>query len=47
MNRFSFPNTIINEDIKFILLENINWSYLKGKTILITGANGFIPSYIV
>jgi hypothetical protein len=47
MKEFSFPNTVINDDIKLILSENINWSYLKGKTILITVANGFIPSYIV
>jgi nucleoside-diphosphate-sugar epimerase len=47
VEKFSFPNTIIKDDINFILSENINWSYLKGKTILITGANGFIPSYVV
>jgi len=40
-------NSIIYEDIKTILSENIEWKYLKGKTILVTGANGFIPSYIV
>ena len=40
-------NTIINEDIQLIISEDINWDYLAGKTILVTGASGFIPSYIV
>lgn len=30
-----------------ILSEDIQWNYLEGKTVLVTGANGFIPSYIV
>lgn len=40
-------NKIINEDLDFILSENLDWNYFQGKTILVTGANGFIPSYIV
>lgn len=40
-------NRIINEDIKSILSEKLDWGYLKEKTILLTGANGFIPSYII
>lgn len=40
-------NYIIDEDIRTILSEEIRWDYLKGKTILVTGANGFIPSYII
>ena len=40
-------NLIIAEDIKNILLEDIEWEYLEGRSVLITGANGFIPSYIV
>jgi len=40
-------NPIIHEDIRTILSEDIEWDYLKGKTVLVTGANGFIPSYIV
>ena len=40
-------NSIIYKDIQTILSEEIEWDYLRGKTILVTGANGFIPSYIV
>lgn len=40
-------NKIINEDIKEILSEDLPFKNLKGKTVLISGANGFIPSYIV
>jgi nucleoside-diphosphate-sugar epimerase len=40
-------NPIINEDVQSILSENINWDFLKGKTVLVSGANGFIPSYII
>jgi len=40
-------NPIIREDIQTILSEDIEWDYLDGKTVLVTGANGFIPSYIV
>lgn len=42
-----FTNQIINEDVENILQENLDWSYFAGKNVLITGANGFIPSYIV
>lgn len=37
----------IYEDAKFIAQTNIEWERLKDKTILITGANGFIAYYIV
>ena len=40
-------NPIIYEDVQTILSENIEWDYLNGKTILVTGANGFISSYII
>lgn len=40
-------NPIIFEDIRAILSEEIEWDYLGGRTILVTGANGFIPSYII
>ncbi len=40
-------NPIIHEDIQTILSEDIEWDCLKGKTVLVTGANGFIPSYVV
>ncbi len=38
---------IIEEDLESIIHAEIPWNNLKSKTVLITGANGFIPSYIV
>ena len=40
-------NKIIHEDIKAIASESLEWSKLEGKSILITGANGFLASYVV
>jgi nucleoside-diphosphate-sugar epimerase len=47
MNSYGIYNPIIKEDIQAILPENISWNYLSGKTVLVTGANGFIPSYVI
>lgn len=38
---------ILENDIKEILAEDLPFKNLKGRTVLISGANGFIPSYIV
>jgi UDP-glucuronate decarboxylase len=38
---------IIFEDIDNILSSKLPWNKLKGKTVLITGAGGFIASFIV
>lgn len=38
---------IIEEDMQRILREDIPWSRLYGKTVLITGATGMLPSYMV
>ena len=38
---------IIEEDMQQILSEDIPWSRLYGKTVLITGATGMLPSYMV
>lgn len=41
-------NTIIKEDLDQIISSPIvNWKKLKGSTILVTGANGMLPSYMV
>ena len=40
-------NKIIKEDLQTIYNSDINWSSFYNKTILITGANGFLPAYIV
>ncbi len=38
---------IIDEDIKRIIAEDLPWSNLAGMTVLVTGASGMIPSYVV
>jgi nucleoside-diphosphate-sugar epimerase len=47
MSLCGYLNPIVKSDIQLILTENINWNYFSGKTILVTGAGGFIPSYII
>lgn len=40
-------SSIIKKDIHDIVGSLQSWDFLKNKTILITGANGFIPAYMV
>ncbi|MGI6211511.1 MAG: NAD-dependent epimerase/dehydratase family protein [Anaerovoracaceae bacterium] len=40
-------NPVITEDIEEIIRCDIPWETLYGKTILVTGASGMIPSYVV
>lgn len=41
-------NRIILEDIEYIIATTpVNWSMLSNKRILITGASGFLPTYLV
>ena len=40
-------STIINEDITRIIAEDLDWQQLYGSTVLVTGASGMIPSYVV
>lgn len=40
-------NQIIQEDLDFILSNNLPWESFFGKTVLISGANGLLPSYLV
>ena len=40
--------TILFEDLERIISDkNIDWNLFDGKTVLITGANGFLPAYLV
>lgn len=39
-------NAIIATDLDDIIQANLPWEKLNGKTILITGANGLLPSYL-
>lgn len=40
-------NSIVEEDLKYITDSDVPWEDLEGKNILITGANGMLPSYVV
>ena len=40
-------NQVIEEDLEFISQASLPWNLLEGKNILISGANGFLPSYLV
>ncbi|MFM6398524.1 NAD-dependent epimerase/dehydratase family protein, partial [Planktothrix sp.] len=40
-------NEVIQEDLEIIAQSNLPWSGLDGKVILISGANGFLPAYMV
>jgi nucleoside-diphosphate-sugar epimerase len=40
-------NPLIKKDVQTIISEDIGWNWLAGKSVFITGANGFIPSYII
>lgn len=40
-------NKIIEEDLENILNKKLEWRKFEGKNILITGANGILPSYMV
>ncbi len=39
-------NSIICQDLQYIIDARIPWEKLNGKTVLITGATGMIPSYM-
>ena len=40
-------HTIVLEDLEFVLSHDVDWERLAGKTVLVTGANGFLPAYMV
>lgn len=40
-------NSIIEQDLKFIIDSDVPWQALEGKNILISGANGFLADYLV
>ena len=42
-----FKNKILQNDLKEIFESRSDWSIFKNSTILISGANGFLPAYLV
>jgi nucleoside-diphosphate-sugar epimerase len=41
------PNQVIHDDLQRIANSDIDWQQLENKTILVSGANGFLPAYMV
>lgn len=39
--------SVIDDDVDRILREDLPWERLAGKSVLVTGANGMLPSYVV
>lgn len=44
---FKITNPVIAEDMRFITSADLPWNLLEGKNVLISGANGFLPAYMV
>lgn len=40
-------NLVIQEDLEWICKQPVPWDSFREKSVLITGANGFLPSYLV
>lgn len=40
-------HSIIKEDLEYITSSDISWENLEGKNILVSGANGFLPAYMI
>lgn len=40
-------NKIISEDVRHIIQHFNSWEHFRDKTVLISGANGFLPAYLV
>lgn len=40
-------NPIVEEDLGIIASASLDWHSFSGKTVLISGANGFLPAYMV
>ena len=40
-------NPIVEQDVARIISHNLPWRTFAGKTILVSGANGFLPAYMV
>lgn len=43
----AFVSTIIREDIARIVSASLPWKNFSGATVLVTGASGFLPAYMV
>lgn len=47
MKELSYDNSVVQKDLSEIITENYSWEKLIGKSVLITGANGMLATYII
>jgi nucleoside-diphosphate-sugar epimerase len=40
-------NSIVTDDLKYIIDQGLPWELFKDKTVLVSGASGFLPAYMV
>ena len=43
---FQYKNKIVQEDLRQMTEEHLDWYQFDGKTILVTGATGMLATYI-
>ncbi len=43
----SSRHAVVEQDLRRIVSADLDWGFFRGKTILITGAGGFLPAYMV
>ena len=43
---FDYKNKVVQEDLKQMAEEHLDWHQFDGKTILVTGATGMLATYI-
>lgn len=41
-----YQHAQVQEDLAILLQQNLPWQFLKGKTVLVTGATGMLASYV-
>lgn len=41
------PHAIVSDDVQTVIRKDLPWEKFRNKTILISGANGFLPAYMV
>lgn len=47
MSDRTYRHAVVLEDLAEIVAQPLDWNAFAGRTILVTGANGFLPAYLV
>ncbi len=47
MSRPGVRHAVVEEDLREIVAEPLDWDAFRGRTVLVSGANGFLPAYMV